>query len=133
MSFSAIADTLTALGAAAAIAVLVLVAGTPLLVDLLGPRRGRLSGGAAGTLPAPVSVDAAPAEPVAVPEDGGGAPARVEVPAQAGPADAEPAEAPEQARRTLTVRGAAREIGLPIQRTALAPVIPLQRGVSRFS
>lgn len=145
MSFSAgpLADTLTALGAAAAIAVLLLVAGAPLLVDLVGPRKRRLPGGAVGTLPAagPValSVGTAPAEPVVTPEESGGAPARVEVPAQGGPADAEPAEpagpatAPEQARGTLTLRGAAREISLPLQRTALAPVIPLQRPVSRFS
>jgi hypothetical protein len=140
MSFSAglLADTLTALGAAAAIAVLLLVAGAPLLVDLVGPRNRRLPGGAVGTLPAAGPVDAAPAEAVAVPEQNGGGSSRVEVPAQAGPTDAEPAEAPEQARRTLTVRSAltvrgAREISLPIQRTALAPVIPIQRRVSRFS
>ncbi|WP_433506939.1 hypothetical protein ACQP04_10945 [Pseudonocardia halophobica] len=139
MSFSAgpLADTLTALGAAAAIAVLLLVAGAPLMVDLVGPRKRRLPGGAVGTLPAaaPIaaSVGTAPVEPVVAPEESGGAPARMEVPAQGGPADAEPAEAPEQARGTLTLRGAAREISLPFQRTALAPVVPLQRPVSRFS
>ncbi len=142
MSISAglLADTLTALGAAAAIAVLLLVAGAPLLVDLVGPRKRRLPGGAVGTLPAAVpvaaSVGAAPVEPVAAPEQSGGAPARVEVPAQGGAADAESAasaEAPEQARGTLTLRGAAREISLPLQRTSLAPVIPLQRRVTRFS
>ncbi|MCE0768047.1 hypothetical protein LWC35_34875 [Pseudonocardia kujensis] len=145
MSFSAgpLADTLTALGAAAAIAVLLLVAGAPLLVDLVGPRRRRLPGGAVGSLPVGPAVGSVAASPEGsapradVPVQGSGnTSAGVEVPAQAGPVDAEPAEpaaAPEQGRRTLTVRGAAREIGLPIQRTALAPVIPLQRRVSRFS
>lgn len=138
MSFSAgpLADTLTALGAAAAVAVLLLVAGAPLLVDLVGPRKRRLPGGAVGTLPAAApfaaSLGTAPVEPVVAPEDGGSAAAQVEVPAH-GPADGEPAAAPEQARGTLTLRGAAREISLPLQRTALAPVIPLQRRVSRFS
>jgi hypothetical protein len=185
MSFSAgpLADTLTALGAAAAIAVLLLVAGAPLLVDLVGPRTRRLPGGAVGTLPAAVpGVGPAPVAPVApasatpapapaapapaAPQEAAPTPAApqeaapadeiggpgagsdpaagsdaaaapvevpVEVPRQAGPADTEPAGAPEQARRTLTVRGAAREISLPLQRTALAPVIPLPRPVSRFS
>jgi hypothetical protein len=145
MSFSAgpLADTLTALGAAAAIAVLLLVAGAPFLVDLVGPCKRRLPGGAVGTLPVLASVEPAAVSPadaaprVEVPAQGSGStPTGVEVPVQAGPADAEPAEpaaAPEQARGTLTLRGAAREIGLPLQRTALAPVIPLQRRVSRFS
>ncbi|MFC5952195.1 hypothetical protein ACFQH9_28415 [Pseudonocardia lutea] len=167
MSFSAgpLADTLTALGAAAAIAVLLLVAGAPLLVDLVGPRTRRLPGGAVGTLPTAVPAaeaapaSPAPAAPVAPVAPQEGAPQEVapagevggpgagpdplagsdagatplEVPRQAGPADAEPAEAPEQARCTLTVRGAAREISLPLQRGALAPVIPLPRPVSRFS
>ncbi|MCE3555244.1 hypothetical protein LWC33_27800 [Pseudonocardia sp. RS11V-5] len=177
MSYSAgpFADTLTALGAAAAIAVLLLVAGAPLLADLVGPRRRRLPGGAVGTLPVPASVESvamslegaasagaasagAASEGVApggvapegaaserapkgatprveVPvQERGSTPAGVDVPVQAGPAEqAEPVAAPEQTRRTLTVRGAAREISLPLQRTALAPVIPLQRRVSRFS
>ncbi|MFR9802252.1 hypothetical protein ACL02T_08090 [Pseudonocardia sp. RS010] len=211
MSFSAgpLADTLTALGVSAAIAVLVLVAGAPLLVDLVGPRKRRLQVGAAGTLPvtAPVSApaDTAPAEPVAPAAESGGAPARVEDlariedlarvedPAQSGRADARsqqgasqqgvsrqgvsrqgasakssqqglsqqgltarvsaerkssgsgsgsgsarsrsswPGGMPEQTRPPLAVRGAAREISLPLQRTTLAPVIPLQRPGSPFS
>jgi hypothetical protein len=103
-----LSDTLTVTGAAAGILLLLVVATAPLLTELPGPRRHSLPGGAVGTLP----VAQTPAAPVAEPV------ADVVLPAQG-------------AGRTTVVRAA--QLVLPVQRTAVAVVVPGQRAATHLS
>jgi hypothetical protein len=107
MSF--FSDTLTVTGAAAGILLLLVVAVAPLLTELAGPRRRDLPGGAVGTLPATET----PAEPVAEPVH------EIVVPAQGA------------AGRTTVVREA--QIVLPVQRAAVAVLVPGQRAATHYS
>jgi hypothetical protein len=116
-------DMLTVAGACAGILLLVVLFLTPAISDL-SERAGRrrLPGDAVGSLP--TTDDADDAEILALVE-AVREPAPIALPAPRGTVLQIPAQSP--------LRQTARELALPLQRRAAAPVIPMQRSLSTVS
>ncbi|GAA1864666.1 hypothetical protein GCM10009836_51270 [Pseudonocardia ailaonensis] len=116
-------DMLTVAGACAGILLVVVLFLTPAIADLADRAgRRRLPGDAVGSLPATADTD--DAEILALVE-AVREPAPVALPAPRGTVLQIPAQSPQ--------RQAVRELALPLQRRATAPVIPFQRSLSTVS